>query len=624
MSIADITNKKLKKETDEKCDEQRMGAFLSTWDEGLDISEIIGNSSTDVLKGAQFLERTKVRSLFALLYALYCDYPDLFQQYLKLDKENYINNQVYCNLNDINGRYMTSAAMSILSATVEGAAALAYQNTEAREFLDQVVQKLCPELCLDATDEAVFNDAIHKYAKKWTTSKNLTKMKNAHVFIYYVIAWKVTNQNKDAEHLRKLLYLFTFPTDKMFIRKETDTYFDWMARTMQLDGETLLFSRIFEKYLDICCKQIAPWLNDFMVLSNPHKEKLPNYLDYNEDEATAYIYNLFNALIDTCQIYYDMNDVDVEAFGYQPFSFALNALAEIKWDPSNINRDDRNLAFRRALQTTGAAHGYINYDGEDPEDLRKSNLIRRCSNIRNPWEFATNFFYAYILNLINVAFVQKDFEIFNMHYLEDGVFNWVGNPKTSMTPKYASVNMRILEGKEEEISLLKNLIKRLKQEIKQNDKQLAKKMEPLEEEIRALKKQNEKLEKEYDELKERKLKLDSMIEGYETVIGNHENSLEPAEACTDEELQQQRILFAGGRYELIRMLKNTMPNAKFILSETEPLPDFNKIDKVVFFCKFINHSTYHKCFDRLKLFDIPYYFIQTQNYDQVLEILKTI
>lgn len=151
---------------------------------------------------------------------------------------------------------------------------------------------------------------------------------------------------------------------------------------------------------------------------------------------------------------------------------------------------------------------------------------------------------------------------------------------------------------------------------------MEKEIKPLQDENRTLRKENEKLKEELEALKQKKTELESMIEAYEETIGKQEEIIENNEALTDEELRKQKILFVGGRYELIRTLKNIMENAKFVQIETDPIPDLTKIDRIIYFSNFINHSTYNKVFDRAKVISIPYQFIHTQNYKQVWEVLK--
>ena len=60
-----------------------------------------------------------------------------------------------------------------------------------------------------------------------------------------------------------------------------------------------------------------------------------------------------------------------------------------------------------------------------------------------------------------------------------------------------------------------------------------------------------------------------MIEAYEQTIGKQEQFTESKHYLSDEELRNQKILFVGGRYELVRTLKNIMVNGKFVQTETE-------------------------------------------------------
>ena len=87
-------------------------------------------------------------------------------------------------------------------------------------------------------------------------------------------------------------------------------------------------------------------------------------------------------------------------------------------------------------------------------------------------------------------------------------------------------------------------------------------------------------------------------------------------------MKKQVILFVGGHEDLLTELRKELPLCKFLSKSTEPMPDMSKIDRVVVFYKFANHTTFNKIMASVRKIQIPVQYIDRKNYSQVLEQLR--
>ena len=74
--------------------------------------------------------------------------------------------------------------------------------------------------------------------------------------------------------------------------------------------------------------------------------------------------------------------------------------------------------------------------------------------------------------------------------------------------------------------------------------------------------------------------------------------------------------------DLLTELRKELPLCKFLSKSTEPMPDMSKIDRVVVFYKFANHTTFNKIMASVRKIQIPVQYIDRKNYSQVLEQLR--
>lgn len=619
MSVFDVM------ECKEKQENQKIRIAVNTWKQA-------GNPKTlDIVEVKVNQKKEKIKSLLFLVNTINRRYSDAFMTLMAYDKAGVIDEYVHDKMMLSGGRYMIPAEVAIYNATTEAVTQMILQDQKAQDLLDDILSEICPQFYSKKNSEAqtirLIVDFIDKLSSKGKKVYNnqmcFSLEEDVLAFLYYIITWKI-ERNEDND-LAMLLHNFIRKVEvnpkNLLNERRTDTSFDWLAELLDMSPETLAEDKIFLKYQESCFSQAAKWLHGIL-----EKDELIDIDGYEADfyieqqNYRKFLFYIFKEMILKLQNIEDEEDVNAEAFGKNPLSAILNSLSEIKWYPKKIGSNNIEIAFNLAALSLTSSYAIISFEEDDLNKLERTNLIRK-SSLRNPEQFVCSLFVSFVLHLISVECKHKDYETFSIgHDMELLMKKHMQEKNNQQTMQKQQDD--ILKLKEQEIERLKMKMLQLSEKQQDENKMLRKKIKPLESENRTLWKENEKLKEELEALKQKKAELESMIEAYEETIGKQEEVIENNEALTDEELRQQRVLFVGGRYELIRTLKNIMENAKFVQTEKDPIPDLNKIDRIIYFSNFVNHSTYNKVFDRAKVLSIPYQFIHTQNYEQVWGILK--
>ena len=180
-----------------------------------------------------------------------------------------------------------------------------------------------------------------------------------------------------------------------------------------------------------------------------------------------------------------------------------------------------------------------------------------------------------------------------------------------------------VEDQRQKIEQLQSTIRWKNDREKETDQLVAGKTDNLNDQIRILEK---KLSKMQDVL----LEKDALIEEQKAQLTDYEEILKykedegqaENEECSLDELKKQVILFVGGHEDLLTELRKELPLCKFLSKSTEPMPDMSKIDRVVVFYKFANHTTFNKIMASVRKIQIPVQYIDRKNYSQVLEQLR--
>lgn len=589
------------------------------------------SKTLNVVEEQIHLKKEKVKSLLFLMNVINKNDSRQFSILMEYDKNGIIEKYVSDKLKCFGGRYMDSSEKTIFKVATEAMTQMILDDQKAQELLDDILSQIYPQFYSKNNSESKTIYLIMDFIKKQTfkgEKVNDSKVcisleEDTLAFFYYYVIWKV-KKDKDnplSIFLHDFIEQMEINTQQLLNERRTDTAFDWLSELLEIVPEEMDEDKIFVKYKESCYCQAAKWLYDTL--------ETDGYININDEQAESYIEQqdyhdylsyVFQKMIGMLQTPDDERNISAWDFGRNTLSAILNALSEIKWYPKMIGEKNVEVAFNVAALSTISSYAIISFEENEVNDLQRTNIIRK-SSLKNPEQFVCSLFTSFVLNLISVDYKYKDYETFSVGKDMELLLKENSQEKNAQQALQEWQDS-ILELKDQEIERLKTNVWKLSEKQRDENKMMEKKIKPLEDENRTLQKENEKLKEELEALKRKKTELESMIEAYEETIGKQEEIIEKNEALTDEELRKQKILFVGGRYELIRTLKNIMENAKFVQIETDPVPDLTKTDRIIYFSNFINHATYNKVFDRAKVISVPYQFIHTQNYEQVWEILK--
>lgn len=113
----------------------------------------------------------------------------------------------------------------------------------------------------------------------------------------------------------------------------------------------------------------------------------------------------------------------------------------------------------------------------------------------------------------------------------------------------------------------------------------------------------------------------AVYEEYFSLLSNDNELLIPP----DEELDitnviGKRMLFIGGRIELIQKLKYSFPSSVFVQDEITKV-DFNNIERVIMFPKFMNHALFYKYINLARANKVDVTYCNSNNIEQVLNTI---
>lgn len=130
------------------------------------------------------LRREKIRSLAFLLGALDDMHKEDFISIVKCDKDKKLEQLVLDNIQSISERYMMQPDFTIYNATIEAMTQMVFENKDAQDYLDGIVEKLCPKLyskkdtCIQTTRRV-----IEYIANQAISPKNRKKAKEERCFV---------------------------------------------------------------------------------------------------------------------------------------------------------------------------------------------------------------------------------------------------------------------------------------------------------------------------------------------------------------------------------------------------------------------------------------------------------
>lgn len=603
-------------------------------------------------------EREKLAALFDICSELVINHPEITKNFIRHSGKT-IEKKIQDSLSDLQGRYMLRSTEAQRGAIVEAMAEACKESEEARDELDDILYALYPDYFPAASSEEEYRDFVLKkldsfmeLEKKGSKRSGLKRVKSgclnhaSIMCIRYIILFKLDTNGKD----QKFLDGFASTSESasleiarsMLNGREVYNNYDIIEEKIGAEKEGLEENVLFKKYTTRCMKKAAEWIEKEIVWEErDNKEsgrasiKYPEYQEHM-DNPENYVYVVFRMELEKLQKI-TMNEVPPtgKTYGSTQLSFILNELAEIKWATYDDLDVKSEAAFRQAVATTVSSAAYILFEGNRETDLQKTTLIRRSElKEENIGIFTTNLFYSYVLNMIAMEYKEKDLIAYQMTMgtlrMKDQWNGTVGAERYNklkakaewedIQKKRAQEQSEDESEAEDEEENSEDLDKLLKAK-EQKEAKLQERNDALLEELRLLKKQKEKMEDRLKAAETAVKELTALTHDMEEDLKEREED-HNQEKYTDEELKAQRILFVGGRWELLRAFRTELPNAKYVESETDPLPDISKIDRIVYFSKFMNHCMYYNVFDKAKIAKIPFKFIHSQHHDKVWEILK--
>jgi len=117
-----------------------------------------------------------------------------------------------------------------------------------------------------------------------------------------------------------------------------------------------------------------------------------------------------------------------------------------------------------------------------------------------------------------------------------------------------------------------------------------------------------------------KEKLAAYEEYFALLSNDNELLVSPGEELDITEVIGKRMLFIGGRIELIQKLKYSFPSSVFVQDEITKI-DFSNFERVIMFPKFMNHSLFYKYINLARANKVDVTYCNSNNIEQVLNTI---
>lgn len=585
--------------------------------------------STEILEQQSTLER-QITSMADMLVLLDRENPDFIGEIISCEKgEKIRQEQENHSLSDVHERILLSIPKTFRYINLQTALILAMEDTETQEKVDKearkryswyfsnpnkIVKRYISSINRELGKDGHFRPDI--YGENW---KDNSALKDT-IIVQYIMGWhrKMVEESKDYGFLIQMKWI---QFRNILVDRETVNSLDKLAIQLGYDEtKKLVASKVFAKYTTRCMETAATWLDDqvekWEVFSFRDEEKV----DYH---AFEYVQTIFDDILfmaqnpnDNSTLYDKTNFVPLEC---SPLGIAFDLINGIKWYPKFGHEEEKKKLFYEAALNCSAACAAIEFEGADIDDLSATNLIR-LSKLTDPQWFIINLFYSYVINQIAWEYREKDLDA---NYLLNKEYE-------SLLARAREESMETIQNLKEQVEDQRQKIEQLQSTIrwkndreKETDQLVAGKTDNLNDQIRILEK---KLSKMQDVI----LEKDALIEEQKAQLTDYEEILKykedegqaENEECSLDELKKQVILFVGGHEDLLTELRKELPLCKFLSKSTEPMPDMSKIDRVVVFYKFANHTTFNKIMASVRKIQIPVQYIDRKNYSQVLEQLR--
>ena len=453
-------------------------------------------------------------------------------------------------------------------------------------------------------------------------------------FIRYICTWI-----PEVEDLEEIIFLkgqfvhSQFETENGFValQKESISEADLLAEKFECKNlRELSENKIFVKYCERCIRDAAAYLHQEFIKHREHKigglsTVTKSMLDFkpNSGESAKDFYFILELFLSITNDASKITDplkkqyMGITFFHSTLFGTFANILSENKWTPNIYVPSYHEEVLKHAIITCVSTSALEEFAGDGIEKLEKSNLIR-MSKITDMYAFVSKLYYSFIINMMASELKMKDFEAFCM--LTSTEYEEVKFYEQQQKIEHLK---RGASEKESMIHLLNQKLERLskpqEEDLKsERDTVLLEMERKLRQTERMLDKANQKLQEQENRIKD----ASDQISDYEDQISILINRNQSKEKYTLQELENMNILLVGGHIDLLNALATRFPNWKVIEKPTDPFPDMLKLDKIVYFYKFISHTVYTSTIKKARALNIPIQYIDVKNYNQVIEKIR--
>ena len=572
----------------------------------------------------------QVASMADMLILLDTENPNFISEIIDCEEGGKIRKEQEEHLlSNIHERMLLSIDKTFRYIKLQTALILAMENKETQEKIEKearrqyswyfsnpnkIVKRYMSSIKRELGKDGEFSSAI--YGENWNDNSALKDS----IIVKYIMNW-CREMIEGAKYYEFLKTLKLNQFRNILVDRETVKSLDKLASQLGYDDvEKLVCSNIFTKYATRCMETAAVWLDEraeSLEIFSLKKGKKENY------HAFEYIQSIFDDILlmnqnpnENITRYSIAEFIPLER---SPMGIVFDLIRCIKWYPKFGHEDEKKALFYEAVLNCSAACAAIEFKGADIHDLSDTNLIR-LSKLTDPEWFIINLFYSYLINQMAVEYREKDLDAWKLVHRE--YENLSSKEREESRTSIQRLKEQI-EDQTKKIEQLQSTIHWKNNKDEEVDRLVADKTADLNEEIRILEK---KIRKMQDTL----LEKDSLIEEQKAQLSDYEEILKYREETvsaeneeySQDELKHQIFLFVGGHENLLAELRKELPLCKFFANPTDPMPDMRKIDRVVIFYKFTNHSAFNMVMPIARQYKIPVQYIDKKNFNQVLRELK--
>lgn len=350
----------------------------------------------------------------------------------------------------------------------------------------------------------------------------------------------------------------------------------------------------------------------FMRFIKKRREELAKFLKCEEEEVHFCLTNIAIMGIEYRKTENELLCLHNEKLAYQLDLACKNNIINMQWLLSqNKNSLSEQLGDCLIQALFKKDWDKIEEKQGSRDEFTISKLIHNVT-IENPEEFLmdvlTSFFLEISIKALNecMNFAYKNFSLDKFLQCDTSA---ILNNKITELEAVIQGKDNLLKSQKQEIDGLNSRIQRIKKETINVTKIHATETEK---KLREIRDKNDQLREKltiYDEF--------DALQGIE-----NKDYLDCNKEVDITAISGKRMLFIGGRNEVVQKLKVSFPNSVFIQDEIRRI-SFRNIERVVMFPEFMNHSMYYKYRNPIRRQGLKVVYCHTNNMKQVYRQIYT-